>query len=438
MSSLVDTFVVLLLVVFFLGTGVWVFLGLILVAASGLLIVNGFSLQRIALLMEPALWSSATTWELSAIPLFVWMGDILFRTDVSDRLFRGLAPLVRNLPGRLLHTNVLGSALFAAISGSSAATTATVGKITVAALSDRGYAKGISMGSLAGAGSLGILIPPSIPMIIYGVQAEVSITDLFLAGFIPGIMMAAIFSVYIAIACWLKPDMVPKEERFKITLSVLYRSLLDLWPILALIVIVMGGIYSGVVTPAEAAAIGVLAAILITAAMGSLSIAILRESLVSSVQTSCMIGTILVAASFLSSAFGYLHIPAGVAQGVQAMDLSPLGLMVVLTVVYLILGCLLDGVSMIVMTLPLVYPLIVAAGFHPVWFGVYLMLMIELAMVTPPVGFNLFVIQAIANEQLFTVARAVLPFFFLMLLGVVILYIFPSIVLFLPMLLKAT
>jgi tripartite ATP-independent transporter DctM subunit len=366
------------------------------------------------------------------------MGDILFRTDVSDRLFRGLAPLVRNLPGRLLHTNVLGSALFAAISGSSAATTATVGKITVAALSDRGYAKGISMGSLAGAGSLGILIPPSIPMIIYGVQAEVSITDLFLAGFIPGIMMAAIYSVYIAIACWLKPDMVPTEERFKITLSVLYRSLLDLWPILALIVIVMGGIYSGVVTPSEAAAIGVLAAILITAAMGSLSIAILRESLVSSVQTSCMIGTILVAASFLSSAFGYMHIPAGVAQGVQAMHLSPLGLMVVLTVVYLILGCLLDGVSMIVMTLPLVYPLIVAAGFHPVWFGVYLMLMIELAMVTPPVGFNLFVIQAIANEQLFTVARAALPFFFLMLLGVVILYIFPSIVLFLPMLLKST
>jgi tripartite ATP-independent transporter DctM subunit len=436
MGSLIDTLVVLLLVTLFLGSGIWVFLGLILVATSGLVIVNGFSLHRIALMMEPALWSSATTWELSAIPLFVWMGEILFRTDVSERLFRGLTPLARNMPGRLLHTNVLGSALFASISGSSAATTATVGKISIAALAERGYSKGISMGSLAGAGSLGILIPPSIPMIIYGVQAEVSITDLFLSGFLPGIMMAGLYSAYIAVACWLKPSLAPADGQHKFTIGVLCNSILDLWPILALIIIVMGGIYSGVVTPAEAAAIGVLAAVLITAAMGSLSFAILSESLVSSVQTSCMIGTILVAASFLSSAFGYMHIPAGVAQAVGAMHLSPLGLIVILTAVYLLLGCLLDGVSMIVMTLPLVYPLIVAAGFHPVWFGVYLMLMIELAMITPPIGFNLFVIQAIANEPLFTVAKSAAPFFLLMLLGVVTLYLFPSIALFLPMYLK--
>ena len=434
MESLFVAFIILLLVMFFLGLGVWVFAGLLLVSTVGLVFLIDMPLDRIGKIMSPLVIRSATSWEISAIPMFIWMGEIMLRTDMSDRLFRGLSPLTYHLPGRLLHTNIMGSALFAAISGSSAATTATVGKITIAELEKRNYSKMLAYGSLAGAGSLGLLIPPSIVMIVYGVLAEVSISRLFAAGVVPGLMIASLYAGYVMIASLLYPDVAP-PDRERPGLKEMGKGLIDLIPIAILIFIVLGSIYSGIATPSEAAAVGVVATLIMTLLTGQMSRDVFFGTLVSSVQTSCMIAAILIAAAFLSTAMGFLHVPQDVANAIGSLDLSPYQLIFILAIFYVILGMFLEGISITVMSLPITLPLILAAGFDPIWFGIFLVIMVELAQITPPVGFNLFIIQGLTGTPIMRVALAALPFFILMCVGVVILTIFPDIALWLPNLL---
>lgn len=431
MDTLLTAAATLAFLLLFLGLGVWVFVSLALVATSALFFLHGMDLSRIGSIASGIIYRYSTSWELSAIPMFIWMGEIIFRTDISTRLFRGLSPFVDYIPGRLLHTNVLGCTLFAAVSGSSPATTATVGRITIRELGLRGYDDRISLGSLAGAGSLGLLIPPSIVMIVYGILAEQSISRLFAAGVLPGLMITSLYSAYIMIRAKLDPALVP-AQREKRGLLDFVRALWDLAPLVVLMGVVLGSIYSGIATPSEAAAVGVIAAICLAAVTRQLSLSLLRDTLMGALRTSTMVCSILITAAFMSTAIGYLHIPADVADGIASLNLPPWGLLVVLSLFYLGLGFFLDGTSIVVMSLPISLPLALQAGFDPIWFGIYLVLMVEMAQVTPPVGFNLFVLQGISGRSISYVARAALPFFLLMLVGVVLLAVFPGIALWLP------
>ena len=421
----------LLLVAFFLGVGVWVFSGLLLVGICALTLVLDYPLDRIGNILKGIMWRSASSWELSAIPLFILMGEIIFRTDLSERIFRGLSPWLNWLPGRLLHTNIVGCTLFAAVSGSSAATTATIGKITAEALRERHYNPELAIGSLAGAGSLGLLIPPSIVMIIYGILAEVSIARLFAAGILPGLMVAGLYSGYIVLRGLLNPAVAPDAGR-RFGLGDRLRGLLDLLPVGALVVVVLGGIYSGIATPSEAAALGCAGAVVLTLLMRQLTWAILREALVGTVVTSSMIVSIVVSAAFLSSAMAYGHLPQDLAAAIAGFELGPYGLILVLAIFYILLGLFLDGFSITVMSLPITLPLILQAGWDPLWFGVFLVIMVELAQITPPIGFNLFVLQGLTGWSINRIARAALPFFLLLCLGAALLTAMPDIALWLP------
>lgn len=430
MEAVFVALAVLGLMLAYLAMGIWIFAALLLVAITSLTFLAGFSLDRVGFIMQSVTWSAATRWELSAIPMFVWMGELMFRTDISKRLFNGLAPLVSFLPGRLLHVNILGCTLFAAVSGSSAATTATVGKITTGELLARGYARDISIGSLAGAGSLGLLIPPSVVLIVYGVLGEVSITRLFLAGVIPGLMIAGIYSLYIIGVSVFRGGTTPADEP-RHTARDYANALVTLAPVILLIGCVLGVLYSGVATPSEAGAVGVgvsLAVILVT---GQFSLRLIAESVQAAVVTSAMLCSILIAASFMSTAMGYLHIPATIAAAIADLDLGPYGLILMLSLFYLLLGMFLEGTSITVMTLPITLPLAVAAGWDPVWFGIFLVVMVEMAQITPPVGFNLFILQSQTGDSIVRVARASLPFFLLMCLATVLLVAFPEIALWL-------
>lgn len=431
MEALYSVGVVGLLIFFYLGLGVWVFAGLLLVAMTSLVFILGMDVNRVGTIAANIAYRYSSAWELAAIPMFIWMGEIIFRTDISNRLFRGLAPLVEHLPGRLMHTNVLGCTLFAAVSGSSAATTATVGKITVSELDRRGYNRALSLGSLAGAGSLGLLIPPSIVMIVYGILAEVSISRLFAAGVIPGLMIAGLYSGYIMLRALADPSVAPASgERY--AARDYLRTVLDLSPILLLMVVVLGAIYTGIATPSEAAAVGVATALVIALVMRQLTSKLFLDTLMGAVRTSCMVSIILIAAAILSTAMGYLHLPANVARAIAALDLPPLGLLLVLSVFYILLGLFLDGVSIVVMSLPITLPLVLQAGFDPIWFGVYLVIMVEMGQITPPVGFNLFVLNGMTGVPIGRIAWYALPFFLLMAVGTAILALFPEIVLWLP------
>lgn len=434
MEALLVGGMLLILLLLSLGSGVWVFSSLLLVSSAGLLLFLDFGPDRVGVTLAAIFVGGASSWELAAIPLFIWMGELILRTDVSRRLFTGLAPFASRVPGGLLHTNVFGSALFAAVSGSSAATTATVGKITMVELKQRGYDESLSLGSLAGAGSLGLLIPPSIIMIIYGILADVSIVRLFAAGVIPGILVAALFSTYIAIRCSLHPELAP-TDRNAFSMRSTLNSLVLLAPVLTLVALVLGAIYSGLATPSEAAAVGVAATLLVVGLLGELSPRVFSDSLFAAMRTSCMVCSIVAAAAFMSTAMGYLHVPQDVAGEIAALELSPLGLIVALAVFYILLGLFLDGISITVMTLPITLPLATSAGLDPIWFGVFLVLMVEIGQMTPPVGFNLFVLQGITGEPIGKVAMAAAPFFGLLLLAVAILYAAPGLALWLPSLL---
>jgi len=428
MSDLAITALLIVSLFLILGSGVWIGLTLSGVAWIGMQL---FSSRPAGDAMAVTIWGSASSWTLTALPLFVWMGEILFRTRLSQDMFRGLAPWMQALPGRLLHVNVAGCTLFAAVSGSSAATCATIGKMSLPELARRGYPDNIAIGSLAGAGTLGLLIPPSIIMIVYGVSAEVSIAQLFIAGVLPGLLLALLFSGYLAVWALLNPKLVPPRDA-PLSFGAKLRESRHLIPVMLLIAAVLGSIYSGIATATEAAALGVVGALVISAAQGSLSWQTFKESLLGGTRLYCMIALILAGAAFLTLAMGYIGLPRHLAEWIGTLGLSPLGLLFVLMLFYVLLGCFLDGISMVVLTMGVILPTIQKAGIDPLWFGIFIVLVVEMAQITPPVGFNLFVLQGMTQREIGWIARATLPFFFLMLAAVGLIYLFPQIVSWLP------
>ena len=419
---------VVLAMVVYLGLGVWVSLALYSVAITSLALLKSMPVDK---LVAQLTFNTINTPELLALPLFVLMADILFYTKLSESLFRGLAPWTTRLPGRLIHVNVLGCTLFAAICGSSAATAAAVGRITLTELFRRGYNRDLVIGSLAGSGTLGFLIPPSIIMIIYGVLAEESILKLFIAGIIPGLLLAGSYMGYIAVRATLDPSLV-SEDAVDASWRDRFVALKDLAPIVFLIILIMGSMYGGIASPTEAAAVGVLGAVLIGVAQRTLTFANLSKACLSAMRTTSMIGLIICAAIFLSVSMGFLGVPRYVANAIAALELSPYMLIGLLVVFYLILGCFLDGLSAIVMTLPITLPLVLLAGYDKIWFGVFIVVMVEMAQVTPPVGFNLYILQGLTGESMGRVARATMPFFLIMMTVAVLLAFVPGIATFLP------
>ncbi|MBN9260444.1 MAG: TRAP transporter large permease subunit [Hyphomicrobium sp.] len=414
-----------------LAIGVWVGLAL---ALTGTLLLFIFRDLPVDKLVAQYTWNILTTQELLALPLFILMGEVLFRTRLSRSLFNGLAPWAGLLPGRLLHVNVIGCSIFAAISGSSAATTQVVGRVALTELLKRGYDKRIAIGSLAGAGTLGFLIPPSSIMIVYGVLAQVSILKLFAAGIIPGLLLAACFMIWVMIHSTIRKDFIPEAERAlgDVTWRERFLALKDLAPACLLILCVLGTMYGGLATPSEAAAIGVVGALAISAMQGELTRDALHKIAIGAVLTCAMIALIVLGASILGSAAAFLGIPRAIANFVQSLNLSPFALILVLVVFYLVLGCFLEGFSMIVMTLPVALPIVTAAGFDPIWFGIFIVLVVEMAQIHPPVGFNLFVIQGLTDESLGFITLATFPYLVIMILFTLAMALFPDVVLWLP------
>ena len=428
MNDIAITSVLIVALFALLGSGVWIGLSLTGVAWIGMQL---FSSRPAGDAMAVTIWGSSSSWTLTALPLFVWMGEILFRTKLSESMFRGLAPWVTKLPGRLLHTNVIGCTIFAAVSGSSAATCATIGKMTLPELQSRGYPEDITIGSLAGAGTLGLLIPPSIIMIVYGVTADVSISKLFIAGVIPGIVLASLFSGYLMVWALMNPGKVPMVDNTMTFMERVSESR-HLIPVVLLIGAVLGSIYTGIATATEAAAIGVVGSLLLSLAQRSMSWATFKEALLGATRLYCMIALILAGAAFLTLSMGYIGLPRHLAEFINTIGLSPFMLMIVLTIFYIVLGCFLDGISMVVLTMGVILPTVQAAHYDLVWFGIFVVIVVEMAQITPPVGFNLFVLQGMTGKEITYIARVTLPFFFLMCAMVLILWFFPQIATWLP------
>jgi C4-dicarboxylate transporter, DctM subunit len=407
-----------------LASGIWVAPALL---AVGFFALEFFSPAPAGSLLASTVWDASWNWALTALPLFVWMGEILFRTRLSSDMFNGLAPWLARLPGGLLHVNIVGCGVMAAVAGSSAVTCATVGRMSIPELKKRGYDERLSIGTLAGSGTLGLLIPPSIMLIVYGVIAQQSISRMFIAGVVPGILIISIFMAYVAIRALLNPSLAPPQEERLTFLEKVKASRL-LFPVVLLIFCVIGSIYGGFATPTEAATIGVLGALALAWWSKSLNWASFMDSLMGAVRTSCMIAFILAGAAFLSIAMGFTGVPRVLASYVDAWNLSPGMLLVLLTVLYIFLGCFLDGVSMMVLTAAVVLPMVESAGIDLIWFGIFTVIVVEMAQITPPVGFNLFVLQGMTGRDLLQVTRASMPFFFLMLLGILIIALVPELV----------
>ncbi|MGL4322828.1 MAG: TRAP transporter large permease [Beijerinckiaceae bacterium] len=421
--------IVLLLLAFLLTGGLWIGLALLACGFAAMTFVGGG--VPIGSVLATTVWAASASWTLAALPLFIWMGEILFRTKLSDQLFEGLAPWVNRLPGRLMHINVIGCGIFGAVSGSSAATCATIAKIALPELKRRGYDEQLALGSLAGSGTLGLLIPPSIIMIVYAVAANVSLVQMFLAGFLPGFVVMALYSGYIMIWALMNPDKQPPPEP-SMTFMEKMRASASLMPTLLLITFVFGSLILGITTATECAAWGVLGALFIAWRAGVLTWDTFWTSVMGATRMSAMIMLILSGAAFMSAAMAYTKIPATVAAFVGSFNLGPYTLIAVLTVFYAILGMFLDGISMIVLTMAIVLPLVQQAGFDLIWFGIFVVIVVEMAQVSPPVGFNLFVLQTMSGKDSWTVARAALPFFFMLVIAVVLITAFPQIVLVLP------
>jgi C4-dicarboxylate transporter DctM subunit len=433
MSELAVTALLIAALFLILGSGVWIGLTLSGVAWIGMEL---FSTRPAGDAMAVTIWGSASSWTLTALPLFIWMGEILFRTRLSQDMFRGLAPWMQRVPGRLLHVNVVGCTIFAAVSGSSAATCATIGKMSLPELARRGYPQQMTIGSLAGSGTLGLLIPPSIIMIVYGVAADVSIAQLFVAGVVPGMLLALIFSGYIAAWSMLHADQIPPADA-PLSLSEKLRESRSLIPVVLLIAAVLGSIYSGVATATEAAALGVVGSLIVATAQGSMSWATFKSALMGGTRLYCMIALILAGASFLTLSMGYIGLPRHLAEWIATLGLSRLELLLALAAFYILLGCFLDGISMVVLTMGVILPTIERAGIDPLWFGIYIVIVVEMAQVTPPVGFNLFVLQGMTRREIGSIARATFPFFVLMVAMVLLLYAFPQIATALPQQMRA-
>lgn len=428
MESLYLTSIFLFVLFLFLGTGIWVGLALLGVAFVGMEL---FTTRPVGDTMITTIWTSSSSWTLTALPLFIWMGEILYRTRLSEDMFKGLAPWVAWLPGGLVHTNIVGCTVFAAVSGSSAATLITVGKMSIPELRKRNYPEKIIIGTLAGAATLGLMIPPSLTLIVYGVTVNESITKLFMAGVLPGIVLAGMFMSYIALWSVIKKDEVPAAEPRITFLQKIKKSRL-LIPLLLLVMLVIGSMYTGLATATEAAAFGVIGALILAASQGSLTFSAFIESLLGATRTSAMIALILMGAAFLTLSMGFTGLPRALAGWIASFDLSRFELLLALLMFYIIIGMFLDGISSVVLTMAIVDPMIRQAGIDLIWFGIFIVVVVEMAQITPPIGFNLFVMQGITNHQMNYIARAALPMFAIMILMVFLLIFFPELATWLP------
>lgn len=411
-----------------LGTGVWIGLALMGVAWVGMEL---FTTRPVGDVMLTTVWSASSSWTLAALPLFIWMGEILYRSRLSEDMFKGLAPWMASLPGGLVHTNIVGCTVFAAVSGSSAATLTTVGKMSIPELRKRNYPENMIIGTLAGAATLGLMIPPSLTLIVYGVTINESISKLFFAGIFPGILLAGLFMLYVALMSKMSSNWNPTPEP-KMSFSQKLANSRFLMPVILLIMVVIGSMYAGLATATEAAAFGVIGSLLLAATQGSLNWKTFSESLMGATRTSAMIALILAGAAFLSLSMGFTGLPRGLADLIATLDLSKFELLMALLVFYIILGMFLDGISSVVLTMAVVEPMIRQAGIDLIWFGIFIVVVVEMAQITPPIGFNLFVLQGMTNHEMTFIARAAMPMFFIMVLMVFILIFFPEIATWLP------
>ena len=427
MSITLIALILLVLMAFLLLMGIWIPAGVAITAWFGLAF---FSDKDTMMNLANVWWNSSSSYTLASLPLFVWMGEILFRTKLSEQMFTGLSPWLNWLPGRLMHINILGCGIFGSVSGSSAATCATIAKSALPELTKRGYDEKITLGSLSCAGTLGILIPPSITMVVYAVAADQSIIRIFLAGFIPAAILMGLFSGYIIVWALLNPGKTPPAEKY--SLQQRLHSIGQLIPCTALIIFIAWVMLAGYSTATEAAAYGVVGSLILAAIGRNLSWTNFWESLLSATRLTAMIMFVLGATSFLSIVMSYTGIPRGLAEWVQSMHLSPWALIFVLTIIYILLGTALDGISMIALTTVTVLPMVQAAGFDLVWFGIFIVLLVEIAEVTPPVGFNLFVLQSMTGKDSNYIAKVSLPFFAMMVVAVVLITIWPELVTWLP------
>ncbi|MGH1331145.1 MAG: TRAP transporter large permease [Paracoccaceae bacterium] len=421
--------VILLALLFaMLGAGVWVAFSLMGVGIAAMAL---FSNAPLGLVMATTIWGHSNSWALAALPLFIWMGEILFRSKLSDDMFTGLSPWMNRLPGRLLHVNIFGCGIFAAVSGSSAATAATIGKLSIPELSQRGYPEKMMIGTLAGSATLGLLIPPSIILIVYGVATEQSIARLFVAGVLPGLLLVALFVGYVVVWSLLNRDQLP-DEAFEFSLREKLHRSRRLIPVMLLIGGVIGSIYAGIASPTDAAAVGVVLALVLSWHSGTLNKQSFAEGLMGATKTSCMIAFILAGASFLTVAMGFTGIPRILAEWIGGMNLSTYALLGALTVFFIIMGMFLDGISVVVLTTSVIMPMVQQVGIDPLWFGIFVVIVVEMSQITPPVGFNLFVLQSLTGRNILVVARAAFPFFILMLVALAIIVAVPGIVTYLP------
>ena len=428
MSELTMTFLLLVFLLSLLASGIWVAFSLLAVGMAGIFFFSGAPLGNV---MATTIWGSSNSWALAALPLFIWMGEILFRSKLAEDMFTGLSPWLTRLPGRLLHVNIFGCAIFAAVSGSSAATAATIGKMTIPELSRREYPQKMSIGTLAGSATLGLLIPPSIILIVYGVATEQSIARLFIAGILPGVLLVALFVGYVAVWSIFNKETIPSKTE-KLPLGEKLRRSRRLIPIILLILGVIGSIYTGIASPTDAAAVGVLLSLLLSKLSGTLNKQTFLDGLMGATKTSCMIAFILAGAAFLTVAMGFTGIPRLLATWIGTLGLSPYALLAALSVFFIVLGCFLDGISVVVLTTSVIMPMVEQAGIDPLWFGIFIVLVVEMAQITPPVGFNLFVIQGQTGMNILRIAAAAIPFFLLIMVALVLITVFPGIVTVLP------
>jgi tripartite ATP-independent transporter DctM subunit len=428
MSIALLSVILFILLFILLGAGVWVAFSLL---GVGIAAMSLYSNAPVGMVMATTMWGHSNSWALAALPLFIWMGEILFRSKLSEDMFTGLSPWMNRLPGKLLHVNIFGCGIFAAVSGSSAATAATIGKLSIPELSKRGYPEQLMIGTLAGSATLGLLIPPSIILIVYGVATEQSIARLFVAGVIPGILLVCLFVGYVIFWALLNRDKLP-DESFKVSFKEKIHRSKRLIPVILLIAGVIGSIYSGIASPTDAAAVGVVLALILSWQSGSLTKTSFVEGLMGATKTSCMIALILAGAAFLTVAMGFTGIPKILAEWIGSMDLSTYALLAALTVFFVVMGMFLDGISVVVLTTSVIMPMVQQVGIDPLWFGIFVVIVVEMSQITPPVGFNLFVLQSLTGRNILIVAKAALPFFFLMLIALSIIVIIPEIVTFLP------
>ncbi|MCC2597174.1 TRAP transporter large permease subunit [Pusillimonas sp. MFBS29] len=428
MSDLLMSLILVVALIGSLAFGIWVSIALFVTGLVGVLLFSNAPALNV---LATNMWSTSAEWSLAALPLFIWMGEILFRSRMSKDLFSGLAPWMRSLPGGLAHVGIMASGIFAAVSGSSAATCATVAKVAVPELKARGYDEKLILGTIAGSGTLGLLIPPSIILIVYGVAAELSIARLFIAGVVPGIMIIMLFMSYVAIWSGKNRDKVPAKDP-AMSFSQKLKATRTLLPVTLLIIGVVGSIYLGLASPTDSAAVGVVISLFLSWLFGDLNWKTFKEGLIAATLSSSMIAFILAGAAFLTIAMGYSGLPANLARWITDMGMSSYALLAALTVFFVILGCFLDGISIVVLTTAVLLPAVQAVGVDPIWFGVYLVLVVEMGQLTPPVGLNLFVLQGMTGRDIVYVSKAAFPFFLMLILAVVLVVVFPDIVLGLP------